>query len=308
MSKPTVTILTPTYNRAHTLPRVFESLQKQTYKDFEWLVIDDGSTDHTKELVEEFQKNSEFKIRYYHHENQHKFLTFFRGIDLAEGQYFCPLDSDDALISDSIEILVKTWQSIPDHQNIVFVCSLCEDQFGNLVGDRFPKDPLISSIFDMRYQFKVKGDKWGMGKTEIYRKMKLNLTNLAGKGFIPEGVFQFQFDQLGFHYCINKVTRIYFRDLNDEFSLANQFYNKKNAFGLAENYKAFLNTYHKKLFTNPKTLIRNIGGYLKFSSMDKRPLNQIIKELDSILIKILVSFFYPLYKIKIFDYLLNDLK
>ena len=78
MSKPTVTILTPTYNRAHTLPRVFESLQKQTYKDFEWLVIDDGSTDHTKELVEEFQKNSEFKIRYYHHENQHKFLTFFR--------------------------------------------------------------------------------------------------------------------------------------------------------------------------------------------------------------------------------------
>ena len=61
MKKPLVTILTPTYNRAHTLPRVFESLQNQTFKDFEWLVIDDGSTDKTKELVEEFQKISDFK-------------------------------------------------------------------------------------------------------------------------------------------------------------------------------------------------------------------------------------------------------
>ncbi len=58
----------------------FESLQKQTFKDFEWLIIDDGSTDNTKDLVEEFQKISDFKIRYYYQENQHKFLTFFRGI------------------------------------------------------------------------------------------------------------------------------------------------------------------------------------------------------------------------------------
>ena len=61
MNVPKVTILTPSYNRAHTLPRVFESLQKQTFKDFEWLVIDDGSTDNTKDLVEEFQKIADFK-------------------------------------------------------------------------------------------------------------------------------------------------------------------------------------------------------------------------------------------------------
>ncbi len=297
MSKPTVTILTPTYNRAHTLPRVFESLQNQTYKDFEWLLIDDGSTDNTKELVEEFQKNADFKIRYYHQENQHKFLTFFRGIDLAEGKYFSPLDSDDALPKDSMEILVNTWQGIPDGEKIVFVSTLCEDQFGNLVGDRFPKDPLVCSIFDMRYKFKVRGDKWGMGKTEIYKKMKLDLEDLSGKGFIPEGVFQFQFDKLGLHYCINQVTRIYFRDKEDEQSLANQFYDDKNAFGLAENYKAFLNTYHSKFFSNPKTLIRNVGGYLKFSIIDKRSFAKTVKELDSSLMKTLASIFYPIFKI-----------
>jgi glycosyltransferase involved in cell wall biosynthesis len=297
MSKPAVTILTPSYNRAHTLPRVFESLQRQTFKDFEWLVIDDGSTDNTKEIIEKFQKISDFKIRYYHQENQHKFLTFFRGIDLAEGKYFSPLDSDDALPEDSMEILVNTWERIPDSENIVFVSTLCEDQFGNIVGDHFPKEPLICTIFDMRYKFKIKGDKWGMGKTEIYKKMKLNFGDLSGKGFIPEGVFQFQFDKLGFHYCINEVTRIYFRDKDDEHSLANQFYDKKNAFGLAENYKAFLNAYYSKFWTNPKPILRNLGGYLKFSAIDKRPYFRTIKELDSLFLKILAVIFYPILKI-----------
>lgn len=296
MSAPKVTILTPSYNRAHTLPRVFESLQKQTFKDFEWLVIDDGSTDNTKSLVEEFQQEADFPVRYYYQENQHKFLTFFRGIDLAEGKYFSPLDSDDALPPDSMEILVKTWESISGSQNIVFVSTLCEDQFGNVVGDRFPKSPLICSIFDMRYKYKIKGDKWGMGKTEIYKKMKLNFDDLAGKGFIPEGVFQFQFDKIGLHYCINEVTRIYFRDKEDEHSLANQFYDKKNAFGLAENYKAFLNTYSNKLLSNPISIVRNIGGYLKFAALDKRAFKKTISELDSAAIRSIAALLYPFSK------------
>lgn len=297
MKKPLVTILTPTYNRVHTLPRAFESLQNQTFKDFEWLVIDDGSTDKTKELVEEFQKVSDFQIRYYHQENQHKFLTFFRGIDLAEGKYFSPLDSDDALPKDSMEILVNTWESINANQNIVFVSTLCEDQFGNIVGDHFPESPLICTIFDMRYKYKIKGDKWGMGKTDIYKKMKLNFENLSGKGFIPEGVFQFQFDKLGFHYCINEVTRIYFRDKDDEQSLANQFYDKKNAFGLAENYKAFLNTYSSKIWSNPVTIFRNLGGYLKFAALDKRNFGKTISELNSLPVKIITALLYPFSKL-----------
>lgn len=296
MINPLVTILTPTYNRAHTLPRVFNSLQKQTFKNFEWLVIDDGSTDDTFLLIEQFKKHADFTIRYYYQENKHKFLTFFKGIDLAQGKYFSPLDSDDALPKNSMKMLVDTWENISDKDNIVFVSTLCEDQFGNIVGDKFPKSPLICTIFDMRYKYQIKGDKWGMGKTEIYKKLKLNFENLSGKGFIPEGVFQFQFDKLGFHYCVNKVSRIYYRDENDNQSLANQFYDDKNAFGLAENYKAFLNTYSSKLWTHPKTIIRNIGGYLKFSQKDNRSFRTIFSEVKSSEIKILVILLYPFSK------------
>lgn len=294
--KPLVTILTPTYNRAHTLPRVFDSLQRQTFKDFEWLIVDDGSTDDTDLLVKQFQEKADFRIRYYHQENQHKFITFFRGIELAEGTYFSPLDSDDALLENALEVLVEKWKEIDDKQNIVFVSSLCQDQNGKIVGDKFPKDPLICSIFDMRYKYNVKGDKWGMGKVEIYKKMELDLEKLSGKGFIPEGVFQFQFDTLGLHYCINKISRIYYRDENDEQSLANQFYDKKNAFGLAENYKAFLNTYSSKLWTNPVPIIRNLGGYLKFSATDQRGFRKTISELNSFPVKVLATLLYPVSK------------
>ena len=294
---PQITIFTPSYNRAHTLTRAFESLKNQTFKDFEWIIIDDGSTDNTKEIVEHFIKNSDMDIRFYQQENRHKFLTFFRGIELAKGKYFSPLDSDDALPEDSLEILISTWEKIKNIKKIVFVSSLCKDQYGNLVGDRFPKESLICSIFDMRYKYKVKGDKWGMGKTAIYKKMKLNFENLLGKGFIPEGVFQYQFDKLGLHYCINRITRIYFRDQADEHSLANQFYDKKNAFGLAENYKAFLNAYSSKIWSFPIPVLRNIGGYLKFSRLDSRAYKTIIGEIHSGTIKFLVSIFYPFSKL-----------
>ena len=296
MTNPLVTIFTPTYNRAHTLRRVFESLQKQTFKNFEWLIIDDGSTDGTGSLVKSFQQEASFGIRYYKQENQHKFITFFHGVDLALGTYFSPLDSDDALLPDALQTLISTWETIDDGLDIVFVSTLCVDQYSNIVGDRFPTEPLICTIFDMRYKYKVKGDKWGMGKTQIYKKMHLDFNALQGKGFIPEGVFQFQFDQLGFHYCVNKVSRIYYRDENDNQSLANQFYDDKNAFGLAENYKAFLNTYSSKLWTHPKTIIRNIGGYLKFSQKDKRSYRMIISDIQSNTIRILATLLYPFSK------------
>lgn len=297
MTNPLVTIFTPTYNRAHTLRRVFESLQKQTFKNFEWLIIDDGSTDGTGSLVKSFQQEASFGIRYYKQENQHKFITFFHGVDLALGTYFSPLDSDDALLPDALQTLINTWATIDDGLDIVFVSTLCVDQYSNIVGDRFPTEPLICTIFDMRYKYKVKGDKWGMGKTQIYKKMHLDFNALQGKGFIPEGVFQFQFDQLGFHYCINKLSRIYYRDKNDEESLANQYYDEKNAFGLAENYKAFLNTYHQKMAAYPKTIIRNLGGYLRFSVIDGRSLRDIVTGLNNKSLKILAFIFYPLFRL-----------
>src|SRR5438874_2378327 len=94
----TFTVLTPTYNRANTLPRVYDSLRAQSFRDFEWLVLDDGSSDGTKSLIEDWQATSDFPIRYIYQENQGKPAAFNRGVQEASGELLLTLDSDDACV------------------------------------------------------------------------------------------------------------------------------------------------------------------------------------------------------------------
>lgn len=113
MSNPALTIFTPTYNRAHTLPRLFESLQRQTCKDFEWLVIDDGSSDNTSELFQVWlMGDCEFRIRYVPVVNGGKNRAINQALKLARGQYFMILDSDDILPKDSIEFILNKFREV----------------------------------------------------------------------------------------------------------------------------------------------------------------------------------------------------
>ena len=90
------TVFTPTYNRARTLERVYSSLEAQTFRDFEWLIVDDGSTDGTRALVYEWQRQGSFAIRYFWQENRGKHVAFNVAVRESRGEFFLPLDSDDA--------------------------------------------------------------------------------------------------------------------------------------------------------------------------------------------------------------------
>ena len=129
------TVFTPTYNRAHTLPRAFESLKRQTFRDFEWLIVDDGSTDNTRELIEVWQKDSSFPIRYFWQENAHKKTAFNLGVKEARGELFLPLDSDDEALPDALKILDQHWNNIPESERGKFssVTGLCVDERGGVV-------------------------------------------------------------------------------------------------------------------------------------------------------------------------------
>ena len=86
----TFTVFTPTFNRAYTLPIVYESLKKQTFRDFEWLIVDDGSTDNTRDLVETWQKEAKFQIRYFWQKNGGKHRARNFGVSQAQGAFFLP--------------------------------------------------------------------------------------------------------------------------------------------------------------------------------------------------------------------------
>lgn len=106
-----LTVFTPTYNRAYIIENLYRSLQRQTCHDFEWLVVDDGSSDNTKELFDAWQKEENpFPIRYYYKENGGKHRAINRGLELAEGELFFTVDSDDYLTDDAVEKVLQ-WES-----------------------------------------------------------------------------------------------------------------------------------------------------------------------------------------------------
>lgn len=102
--QPYMTVFTPAYNRAHTLPRLYESLKNQTADGFEWIVINDGSTDGTEELLEKWSgEDNRFDFSYLTVENGGKPRAINRGVTMARGKYFFLVDSDDYLTPDAVE-------------------------------------------------------------------------------------------------------------------------------------------------------------------------------------------------------------
>ncbi len=167
-----ITVFTCSYNRAFTLHRVYESLRKQTFRDFEWVIMNNGSTDNTTELVEKWKQEANFLIRYFSWEHNTGYhIAYNRGVKEARGCFFTTIDSDDAIIPEALERLLKHWQDIPDDSKDQFigVTALCRDQYGKLVGDAFPRDVFDSNTGEKSFKYKIKGEKWGMKKLEVLR-------------------------------------------------------------------------------------------------------------------------------------------
>lgn len=161
---PTLTIFTPAYNRAHTLPRLYNSLLRQSCHDFVWLVVDDGSTDHTAALVKEWmERDNPFIIRYIAQGNQgmhgaHN--TAYRNIDTVLNT--C-IDSDDYMPPDAVTIIITTWNSM-DQEKYAGIIGLDEDTSGNIIGTEFKKP--VTTLEDF-YLEGGSGDKKMVYRTEV---------------------------------------------------------------------------------------------------------------------------------------------
>lgn len=303
MSEVKISIVTPSYNRAHTLSRVYESLKNQTFKDFKWIIMDDGSTDNTSELVKSFQAENLFEIDYFWNENQHKFITVFEGIKKVSSNYFMIVDSDDSYPNNALQNLFDEVEKITNQDEFISVMGLSQYTDGKIVGHQYPNNGFNGSIFDMRYKYKVRGDKFGIFITKTYQQLLKNFdySPYKNKGYIPQAVFFNTYDANGLKTrFVNKVVRNYHLDDDDANSVSNTRFTGKNTFGLMEGYRSFLNSYGSKLFGYPKALIRNLVGYHIYSLINNRSFSEINNGLTNF--KLLSTLIYPLsylyYKLK----------
>lgn len=163
----TLTVFTPAYNRAHTIGRTYESLCRQTCKNFCWLVVDDGSTDNTRQLVEGWIAECKIPIRYIYQQNQgmhgaHN--TAYRNIDTPLNT--C-IDSDDYMPDDAVEKILACWQKYGSDQ-LAGIIGLDVTDDGQVIGTRFP-DGMERTTLQGFYQSGGKGDKKLVYRTDVIK-------------------------------------------------------------------------------------------------------------------------------------------
>ena len=225
----TFTVLTPTFNRAHTLERVYRSLCAQTCRDFEWLVVDDGSTDDTRALIERLQQAAPFPIRYIWQPNRHKKVAFNNGVAHAHGEWIVAIDSDDELKPDTLQSMARIWSGIPhaDRERYAGITGLCVRPDGQVVGDRFPRDVMDATSLDIHFRHHVRGEKFGCLRTAVLRQFPFREDV---PGFVSEDTVWSAIARAGYlTRWVNQVFRVY-HDSPD--ALVHRGVNASNATGL----------------------------------------------------------------------------
>lgn len=183
-----ITVFTPTYNRAHTLTRLYESLRRQTFTDFEWLIVDDGSADETAELLDDLEAgHSGFPIRRIKTPNGGKHRAINVGCAAAVGDLFFIVDSDDYLPPDSLQVIDAMEQTIPNSERSRFagVCGLKAAPDGTLIGTTFEGDVLDITTLE-RGAHAIAGDKGEVVYTEVLRAYPF--PEFPGERFLTEAV------------------------------------------------------------------------------------------------------------------------
>lgn len=208
-----ITIFTPTYNRVHLLLRLYESLCRQTFKDFEWVIVDDGSTDETKDLSLTLppREGTFFPIRYFYQDNGGKHRAINRGVKEAQGELFLILDSDDSLPPHALEYINKYYQQIKDDESFGGVCGYMAHHDGTIIGHGNNDAILDTNSINMRFLHRIQGDMCEVYRTDVLKEIPF--PEIPGEKFVPEVLV---WNRIAQKYKLRVFHEVvYFRDYLD---------------------------------------------------------------------------------------------
>ncbi len=224
-----ITIFTPTYNRAYCLPSLYRSLCLQTCQKFEWVIVDDGSEDDTRSLIETWKKEERICIRYFWQENMGKAQAHNRGVELAEGKLFTCVDSDDVLDKDCVEKIISMWNKHPDKIGIISPKKGMDGRETAHWSGRVQ----YCTVYDAYRKYGLRGDAMLVYQTSIIKKYKFPI--LHGEKFMKESYLYDRLDQEGEMY-ITKESFYRAEYLADGYTLRMDSILRENPYG----YQAYI--------------------------------------------------------------------
>lgn len=201
-----ITVFTPTYNRAYIIKQLYDSLCRQTSRNFEWLIVDDGSTDNTKELISTFISEGKISIRYFWQENGGKHSAINVGVNETKGSWFYIVDSDDYILDDAIEQIEKECKAIEYDNRFCGISGRRQRPDGSMIGSKQENKIIDATILDFYYTVNSKiYDRAEVYKTSILKKYPFPI--VENEKFVAEGIVWNRISNAG--YLLRFVDKIY---------------------------------------------------------------------------------------------------
>tara|TARA_R110002050_G_scaffold98117_1_gene203853 strand:- start:6854 stop:7771 length:918 start_codon:yes stop_codon:yes gene_type:complete len=255
------TVFTPTFNRAKTLKNVYDCLLEQTYKSFEWLIVNDGSTDETHEIVSSWIREKRIAIKYIHKENGGKHRAFNIAINNAQGEWFICLDSDDIYISNALATLNSYSKMAETIENIGGMPCLSADFNGNVIGTKFPTNNFVTNHFNLYYKYKATGDKGFIYKTSVLKEFPF--PEFPGENFLTEAIVLNRISRKYNILCVNEpLQRVNYQIDGLTSSMKKLRLNNPRGFALFHNEKSLFDLQLADNFINGSL-------YVKYSFLAK---------------------------------------
>ena len=233
-----ISIFTSTYDRAYILENLYDSLKQQTNPKFDWIIVDDGSTDNTCKIVKKWIREKFITIHYLYQKNSGKMSAINKGVKLSNSELFFIVDSDDQLMPDSIESVISIWNNKND--KISGIAALCGkiNNPSEPIGNSFLPNKKTETLYNLYNLYKFKGDAALVYRTDILRRYPYPI--IKGEKFIPDGYIYNQIDQKYKLILLNKI--IYLCEYLPDGYTKNL---KKN---IRENPQSFLLSYKQRYF------------------------------------------------------------
>lgn len=268
--KTQITVFTPTYNRKWILNNAYESLCKQNYDDFEWIIMDDGSNDDTKSLVSEWIKENKIKISYYYQENQGRFAAFNNAKKYFLGELVITLDSDDYLLENALLNVHEFWVNVSNKEYVSGIVAHFETTDNKLLGSKFPKGLKQERLYILYDKYRITGD-----KVLVFRKDLIDVVEYP----IYKGE-RFGGDSIIF----NKMNDIYPMRILDKTLSHREYQSDSITNNLKQHHLASKNGIRDKYLDNLKherynklNIIKHTIGYISYGKMTRYTFKELYK-------------------------------
>lgn len=283
------TIFTPCYNSEKFIHRVFESLESQEFRDFEWIVLNDASTDNTHDILENYKATANFPIQYINlTTNQMLSNNFNRAFEMAQGELMVFAGHDDRFFPETLKVFDDVWKQYGSDKISGIKC-LCQDQHGKLVGNEFPQPVMVTNFFALFCKYIYTQERYSCTRTDVLRKFPFDTSEIL---YVPEGSM---WCKIGMEYdtiFLNKVLRTYYREPNNKAAMTKSGRMKYNR-GTFYFYTLWMNQFLNRIKGNSKFKLRTYFAFAFYGIICGHSFFKILSAVKPVTKKLITILFYP---------------